>query len=151
MALPVTSGEPDYMVTEAMLLSRNWDRKQAPFFHVEEVAKFFFGMSASWLRLRMAADAEHPNSWFTHPDGRRIEFRRADPDKPDSARVFLLSDVEPMAHSLHRLGKISSARLAKILEVVRAVAQVYSLFDSPGTAADEPGDEDPAEDEAADD
>lgn len=151
MALPATSREPDYMVTEAMLLSRSWERHQAPFFKVEEVAKVFFGMSASWLRLRMSADAEHPGSWFTYPDGRRIEFRRADPDKTDSARVFLLSDIEPMAYSLHKYGRITAARLARILEVVRAIAAIYNLFDDPETAAEDQGDEDPAEDEAAGD
>jgi hypothetical protein len=135
------------MVTEAMLLSRDWERHQAPFFKVEEVAKVFFGMSASWLRLRMSADAEHPNSWFTYPDGRRIEFRRADPDKTDSARVFLLSDIEPMVDSLVKFGRINNARAVRIKEVVRAIAAVYNLFDAPGTAAEGPADEEPADEE----
>lgn len=148
MTLPATSSEPDYMVTEAMVLSRDWERHQAPFFKVEEVAKVFFGMSASWLRLRMSADAEHPNSWFTYPDGSRIEFRRADPDKTDSARVFLLSDIEPMVDSLVKYGRLNNLRAVRIKEVVRAIAVVYNLFDAPGTAAD-PADDDPPEDEAA--
>lgn len=158
MVPPVATREqdyPDYMVTEAMILSRDWSRRQAPFFRVEEVAKVFFGMSASWLRLRANPDADHPETWFTHPDGRRIEFRRADPEKADSARVFLLSDIEPMAYSLYKYGRITAARLTRILQVVQAIAQIYGLFDDPEaaevTADDEPEAAEGAGDEAAGD
>jgi hypothetical protein len=119
-----------YMVTEAMLLARKWHRRQAPFFRVEEVAKVFFGMSASWLRLKMSADPEHPETWFVRA-GKAMGFRRSNPDKTDSARVFWLSDIEPMAYSLHQFGAIDSARLARVLSVVQAVAALYGLFDDP--------------------
>lgn len=138
-----------YMVTEAMLLGRKWHRRQAPFYRVEEVAKFFFAMSASWLRLKMAEDADHPETWFVR-DGERMRFRRSKPEKADSARVFLLSDIEPMAYSLHDFAGIDGARLARILSVVQAEAQLYGLFDDPPVG---PGDDDGAEEldaEAAD-
>ncbi len=142
--------ERTYMVTEAMLLSRNWRRRQAPFYRVEEMAKMFFAMSASWLRLKMSADPEHPETWFVR-DGQRMQFRRSNPDKPDSARVFWLADVEPMAYSLHQFGAIDGARLARILTVVQAEAALYGLFDDPPVGE---GDDEGAEEldtESADD
>lgn len=130
-----------YMVTEAMLLGRDWHRRQAPFYRVEEVSKTFFAMSASWLRLKMATDAEHPETWFVR-SGERMRFRRSKPEKPDSARVFTLADIEPMAYSLHDFGAIDAARLSRILNVVQAEAQLYGLFDDPPVG---PGDDDGAE------
>jgi hypothetical protein len=133
--------ERTYMVTEAMVLGRKWHRRQAPFYRVEGIARTFFAMSASWLRLKMAEDAEHPETWFVR-DGKRMRFRRSNPDKPDSARVFTLADIEPMAYSLHDFGAIDSARLALILRVVQAEAALYGLFDDAPT---DPGDDDGAE------
>jgi hypothetical protein len=123
-----------YMVTEAMIDARTWHRRQAPFFRVEEVAKTFFGMSASWLRLKMTPDADHPETWFVLR-GQRMEFRRANTAKADSARIFWLSDIEPMAYSLHDFGQIDGARLARILGIVHAVAALYGLFDDSGSEA----------------
>jgi hypothetical protein len=129
------------MVTEAMIVSRSWHRRQAPFFRVETVARVFFGMSASWLRLKLNPDAEHPDTWFVR-DGRRMEFRRLSAEKPSSARVFTLADIEPMAYSLRNLGAIDSQRLVQILDIVRAMATLYGLFDEPPTA---PGEDEGAE------
>jgi hypothetical protein len=42
---------PAFMVTEEMIEGRDWARRQAPVYRVSEVAKVFFGMSESWLRL----------------------------------------------------------------------------------------------------
>lgn len=128
---------PQYRVTESMIIARNWHRRQAPFFRVEETAKTFFGMSASWLRLKMAATPDHPLTWFVR-DGRPMEFRRADPAKPDSARIFTLADIEPMVASLLELGGIDSVRAVKILDIVYAMAALYGLFDQP---SGEPGDD----------
>jgi hypothetical protein len=120
---------PAFMVTEQMIDERNWERGQAPFFRVDTVAKVFFGMSASWLRLKLKADKEHPDTWFVH-QGKRMDFRRSDPDRTDSARVFTLADIEPMAWSLYRFGaaNFDSIRLAKILRIVQAVAILYKLI-----------------------
>jgi hypothetical protein len=138
---PSKPGAREYMVTEAMIISRNWHRRQAPFFRVEEVAKVFFAMSASWLRLKMATDPEHPDTWFVR-DGRKMEFRRLNPDKAISARVFTLADIEPMAYSLRDFGAIEPARLVQILDIVQAMAKLYGLFD-PAPAG--PGDDDGAD------
>jgi hypothetical protein len=99
-----------YIVTDAMMLARSWHRRQMPTYRVEEVAKVFFGMSASWLRLKLNPDKEHPDTWFTI-DGNRMEFRRRE-GKSTTARIFWLSDIEKMAYSLRDFGAISPAQLA---------------------------------------
>jgi hypothetical protein len=128
-------GAPSFMVTEEMIDERDWSRGAAPVYRVSEVASFFFGMSESWLRLRLRPDKDHPETWFVRPDGRRIDIRRKDPDKDGSERVFTLADVEPMAWSLYRLGGISAARLAKILRIVEAEASLYGLVETAGDEA----------------
>jgi hypothetical protein len=121
-------GQFQIMVTEEMIRERDWDRKAGPFYRVNDVAKVFFGMSSSWLRLKMKPDGRHPDTWFT-VNGKPMDFRRLDPGKEDSARVFWLSDIEPMAYSLFALGWEDRARLDKILAVVRATADLYGLFE----------------------
>lgn len=117
----------EIMVTEAMIESRDWDRKAGPFYRVNDMSKFFFGMSSSWLRLKMKPDKTHPETWFTI-NGKAMDFRRLDDTKSDSARVFWLSDVELMAYSLFAFGAISEEKLGKILAIVRATADLYKLF-----------------------
>jgi hypothetical protein len=117
------------IVTEEMIMARDWHRKPGPFYRVIEASKFFFGMSPSWLRLKMKADVRHPMTWFVY-DGRPMEFRRLDPDKSDSGRVFLLSDIEPMAYSLYRFDAIKEARFNKILGLIRDSADLYDLLDA---------------------
>ena len=87
-------------------------------------------MSNSWIRLKLTPDEEHPNSWFTYDDGSPMVFRRKDPDKPDSARQFLLSDIEIMARSLFRFRSIDGRRLARILKVVKSEAELYGLLEA---------------------
>jgi hypothetical protein len=117
----------EIMVTEAMIESRDWDRKAGPFYRVNDMSKFFFGMSSSWLRLKMKPDKTHPSTWFT-VNGKAMDFRRLDDSKSDSARVFWLSDVELMAYSLFAFESIDEERLGKILAIVRATADLYNLF-----------------------
>jgi hypothetical protein len=121
---------PGYMITEEMIAARDWTRGARPTYHMNEVAKFFFAMSSSWLRLRLKADENHPETWFVNPDGTRMRFRRNDPDKAVSARVFWLSDVEPMVWSLVRFGGIDPDRLARVLRVVEAQGVLYELLPS---------------------
>jgi hypothetical protein len=124
------------MVTDAAILSRDWRRKQAPFYSVHVVAQIFFAMSPSWLRLKLNPEPGRPDTSFVTDAGKRMEFRRRNPEKSDSARVFTLADVERMAHSLHNFGDIESARLAQILRLVHDEAHLYGLFeDPPGEAA----------------
>lgn len=119
---------PAFMVTEEMISERDWSRGASPFYRVSEVANFFFGMSESWLRLRLRPDKDHPKTWFVHvATGERIDVRRKDSEKDDSERVFWLSDIEPMAWSLYRFGGIDAIRLAEILSVVEAEARLFGL------------------------
>lgn len=119
-----------FMVTEEMIVGREWGRNQAPVYRVSEVAKVFFGMSESWLRLKLRPDDQHPETWFVL-HGQRMDFRRKNPDKSDSERVFLLSDIEPMAWSLRRFGVIDPKRLAAILWLVEAEASLFGLLVRP--------------------
>jgi hypothetical protein len=128
---------PPLMVTEEMIDERDWSRGQAPFYRVDEVAKFFFGMSASWLRLKLRADEEHPLTWFVLR-GQKMDFRRNDPDKDDSSRVFTLADIAPMAWSLRYFGAITPLRLAHVLRIVEAEAYLYDLLKPP--PPEDPGD-----------
>src|SRR5690348_1215012 len=118
-----TRERPAYMVTEAMIVSRDWRRKAAPFYSVHEVAKIFFAMSSSWLRLKLNPEPGRPHGSFLDVHGKPMVFRRRDPDNSHSARVFTLADVEQMAHSLHEFGDIDSARLAQVLRLVQAEAE----------------------------
>jgi hypothetical protein len=124
---------PGYIVTEEMIEDRirsKGPRGAHPTYHMNEVAKFFFAMSASWLRLRLKSDGDHPETWFVNPDGTRMRFRRNDPGKAVSARVFWLSDIEPMVWSLVRFGGIEPDRLAHVLRVVEAQGVLYELLPS---------------------
>jgi hypothetical protein len=71
-----------------------------PAFTVHETAKLFFGMSSSWLRLLMRPSDDFPMSRLVL-DGKPIEIRRKYPEEDESARLFTLADIEPMAHSIH--------------------------------------------------
>lgn len=116
-----------FMVTEENFAKREWGRNAIPVYRVAGVARFFFGMSDSWLRLMLKADPDHPNTWFTNPDGSRMVFNRLNPDNSVSARVFRLSDIEPMAWSLYRFGAITATKLAMVLRVVEAQAVLYEF------------------------
>lgn len=119
------------MVTEAMIVGRDWRRRQGPFYSVHEVAKVFFAMSSSWLRLKLNPDEDHPETWFVGRDGKRLKFWRRNPEKPDSARLFTLADIEPMAHSLYEFSSISRTRLAQVLRLVQVEADLFGLFEDP--------------------
>lgn len=128
----VTGAEWQPIVPAEVFWARNWDRGQVPSYHVEEVAKFFFGRSASWLRLKLKKTRKFPETSFVDPyTGTAMVFRRNIAGKSDSTRIFFIYDIELMALSLFRLGglgkKDPERRLAMILEVVRAHAALYGL------------------------
>jgi hypothetical protein len=60
-----------------------------------------------------------------------MDFRRKDAARGDSERVFLLSDIEPMAWSLRWFGAITPVRLAQILRIVEAEAYLFDLLAQP--------------------
>jgi hypothetical protein len=120
------------IVTPDMILGRDWGRGQMPAYKVSVVAQVFFGMSSSWLRRHISQ-----KNVFIDQAGKPIDFRRLDPAKADSARVFLLSDVEQMALRLYEIGGIDAAKLSRVLAVVTAQADLFRLFDDPGDPAPE--------------
>jgi len=140
----VTAGRiiPAQIVTEEMINSRSWARGQGPFYKMDETAKMFFAMSASWLRLKLRPDEEHPETWFV-ADGKRMDFRRKDPLKSDSARVFTLADIPPMVYSLYGFGAFDhnggAIRVGQILRIVEATAVLYGLITPPDTTGSDLG------------
>lgn len=77
----------------------------------EEVAKFVFAASREWLYLilRRYPDAVTP------------------PTVPGSRRVWVLWDVERLAHSLCELGALEPYRTRQALLVVAALARAYRM------------------------
>jgi hypothetical protein len=136
---------------------QDWRRRADPRYSVHEVAKFFFAMSPSWLRLHLTVREGYPQTSFVL-DGQPMEFARRPlqckvckgrgkpkgtnldcrncegkgtvepPDGQDTGRVFLLSDIEPMALSLRKLTFIDDGRLAHIIDVVIAEGTLYGLI-----------------------
>lgn len=105
-------------------------------FTVDQVAKFFFGYSGSWLRLKMKPDANHPDTYFVL-GGERMEFNReASYGKPAearendlSARFFTLADIEPMAYSLFAFGAITHDRLVAVINLVKWEARLHGTLE----------------------
>lgn len=95
-----------------------------PNFSVNEVAKFFFGLGAHWLRWRY-----HPSRSDRYPDGyvvldgAPLESKRT----PHNIRYYTLPDVERLAHALAQTGAISGEKLVKVVELVRAEARVHGV------------------------
>lgn len=123
-----------WVMPDMILLDK--DARPKITFTVNEVAKFFFARSGSWLRLKMHVDKDHPETWFTL-GGERMEFnRQASYGKPAearegdlSARFFMLSDIEPMAYSLFAFGAIDEDRLITIIQLVRWEARLHGLLE----------------------
>lgn len=94
---------------EQDMLKYGRDGLPDPHFNVEETAKMFYGMSGSWLRFRMRPNDDHPLTWLVL-DGKPIEILRKNPDDEQSHRVFVLSDMEPIAWSLYHFEEAEIAR-----------------------------------------
>jgi hypothetical protein len=124
----MTRKTPHPLVTEKMIFDQKWERRQGPFYSVHEVAKVVFGMSPSWLRLKMTAKPERPMTSFVDAGGQAMTFLRRDPEDEVSARVFTLADFEPMARSLRSFGDISDERLDLIMQLVVVQAKMFGLI-----------------------
>jgi hypothetical protein len=106
-----------------------------PHFNVVETAKFYFGMSGSWLRFRMRPDEGHPLTWLVLDD-QPMEILRKNPDDEQSHRVFTLADMEPIAWSLYRFeqqdidrarGELSAAHQVQLAELTAKQAAETEL------------------------
>src|SRR5215831_11940851 len=82
------------------MVVRNTKGLADPGLTVHELSRLFFGKSSSWLRLRMREDERHPMTWMVL-DGAPLVIERKDPDEAESARIFSLADIEPMAYSMY--------------------------------------------------
>ena len=88
-----------------------------PNYKVSDVAKFFFGRGAEWLRWRSGkdrSDKEHPLGWFLL-DGVPVEPSRT----AAGARYYSLYDVERMALALWQENGIYARLLSTIVLLLR--------------------------------
>jgi len=109
--------------------------EEKPTFTVSEVAKVFFAKGPDWLRWRSdpvplpnqrREDMKFPDGWFIL-DGERLEAKRT----PAGARYYTLFDIERMAHALHQNGGIGPEQLARIVRIVKAMAELYGYLGEP--------------------
>lgn len=116
------------------MFERDKEGLEVPRFSVQEASKCFFGQGSDWLRWRMRADKpdkktgqpKHPQGWFLL-DGEPLEFKRLPDEDPNrtTARYYTLADIEKMAHALAETRAIDGTRLALIILMVKACAQLY--------------------------
>jgi hypothetical protein len=95
-----------------------------PNYSPAEVAKFFFALSAYWLRWRY-----HPSRSDKFPDGyvvldgKKLEEKRT----PHGSRYYTLPDVERLAHALAENGVLDGERLVLIVQIIRKEAQLHGV------------------------
>ncbi len=88
-----------------------------PTFTISEIAKFFFGRSAHWVRWRERTGA------FTY-EGKPVGIHRT----PKGARMYDLADVEKMAHALAGEHHITAEELLNILKLVLIEGKVWGVL-----------------------
>jgi hypothetical protein len=111
-----------------------YEERLTPHYSVQEVAKFFFGRTADWLRWRYLSDektdkktgeitpAKHPDGYFVL-DGVPLEPKKS----LTGYRWYTIADVERMAHALAQNGAIDGWQLDNIVNLVKAAASVQTL------------------------
>lgn len=122
---PITPRPPQvtqYVITDDglpadHLIFEGVDVDEGPRFTISEVAKFFFGRSAHWVRWRERSGA------FTF-EGQPVGVHRT----PKGARVYDLADVEKMAHALAAERHITGEELSNILKLALLEAKVWGVL-----------------------
>lgn len=105
-----------------------------PIFTVQEVAKFFFGRSADWMRWRISPDKPPTNAsadWEPkYPHGMLVLDGEPLPERRTKAnyRYYTLADIERMAHALKQHDAIDGSALANTVSIVKYVAKQYRLI-----------------------
>lgn len=106
--------------------------EEKPTFGVSEMAKVFFAKGPDWLRWRSdpvpprgqkRKDMKFPDGWFIL-DGERLEAKRTSA----GARYYTLYDIERMAHALHQNGGIGPEQLARVVRIVKDMAELYGYL-----------------------
>jgi len=97
-----------------------------------EVAKFFFGKTAQWLRWRYESDAgiskvtgeklpgRHPNGFFVL-DGIPLQPKVS----PQGQRYYTIADIERMAHALAQNGVINGVELSEIIQMLQLTVKIW--------------------------
>ncbi len=106
--------------------------RPVPNYSVSEVAKFFFGRNAQWMRWRYSSDArvspitgkpnvpKHPHGYFVL-DGEPLVPKTS----PQGQRYYTLADVERMAHALAQNGVLSGIELNEVITLLKATAAIW--------------------------
>jgi hypothetical protein len=110
------------------------DKKGRPIpnYSINEVAKFFFGRNAQWMRWRYSSDArvspitgkpnvpKHPDGYFVL-DGKPLLPKVS----PSGQRYYTLADVERMAHALAQNRVISGLELQDVLRLLQLTYKIW--------------------------
>lgn len=107
----------DNEIPDDRLIYEGVDVSEGPTFTISEIAKFFFGRSAHWVRWRERTGA------FTY-EGKPVGIHRT----PKGARMYDLADVEKMAHALAGEHHISAEELLNILKLVLIEGKVWGVL-----------------------
>lgn len=103
-----------------------------PNYSVNEVAKFFFGRNASWMRWRYSSDERvSPVTGKTnvpkHPDGYFVLNGEPLIPKisPQGQRYYTIADVERMAHALTQNDVISGTALQEVMQLLNLTYKIW--------------------------
>lgn len=93
--------------------------KKRPAFTMQVVAEVFFGMSASWLRKHQRQSNDSVD--FGKVEPLRTEFKY---------HLYRLYDIERIAHVFAEHKVIDGHHLARVVDMVRLVGQLYNYLPS---------------------
>ena len=103
--------DPDHFLLASV------DTSKEPLYAVGEVAKFFFGRTAHWVR------------WVEREGKLVLDGVPVAKDRTGSgSRKYTLTDVELMSHALAQNGAISGAQLRRALALVAVEAEIYDYL-----------------------
>jgi hypothetical protein len=93
--------------------------RKRPAFTVQVVAEVFFGMSAPWLRKHQRQSNES------------VDFGKVEPLRTQAKyHSYRLYDIERMAHVFAEHRVIDGHHLARVVDMVRLVGQLYGYLPS---------------------
>lgn len=104
---------------DAFMLADVDTSEKGPFFTVSQVAEVFFARTSHWIRWL------ETKKGFLDPDtGENVATGRTE----KGARVYTLTDIERMTHTLAANGRINGAQAANALLIVRTIARVWGYL-----------------------
>jgi hypothetical protein len=116
---PVTIADP--RLDDKKFIFEGIDVTREPLFTVSEIAKFFFGRSAHWVRWQ-----EGQGHFTLTKDGEKVPV--GDRRTESGARVYALSDVEDIAHALAEHQAINGRQLNDVMLILSTNARIWGYL-----------------------